>query len=373
MRKSLIFISALVATSMVAYGGLTVVTQKKSQIPSDTQLVTAVEGVEDVNNALGEIADIRSQVNDASNRLDNVYTKSQTDAAILDKYNQTMHIGGEQTMIGVKTFMDGVRFTTVTNSLTGDAVTIQIRGTDIAKWSGKTPPSDTNLITRFTLPASGGTLVTDAGVADAVDGVYSNVYTKAQSDARFQPIGNYLRLNADGTIPGSMVKLGEGSFTEGSSPSDNANGLAYVYFDADSINAPDGAWLTSMTVRTRTTNSVTDQTVCLAVSKDGDDYQLGMTDMVRVNAINTDYTFTFVNPMQLEAGTTYRVLFRLGQGVDEPNTPMGLALIGQTSGGSYVGYAGSKQPTLRPVLRATWYTTAIERTIRSIVKQVMAE
>ena len=375
MHKSLILITVLVATNMVAYGGLTVSTQKKSQVPSDTQIVTAVEGVEDVNNALGEIEDIRSQVNDASNRLDNVYTKSQTDTAILDKFNQTMHIGGEQTMTGIKTFMDGVRFTTVTNSLTGAAVTIQIRGTGIAMWPGKTPPSDPNRITRFTLPALGGTLITGAGVADVVDDVYASVYTKTQSDARFQPIGNYLELDADGMVPGSKVKMGTDSWAEQASPNDNANGIAYIYFNARGIGAYGGVYLTSLTFKTRTTYDVPQQDICLGISEISNNVQLAYSDLVSVRSTNTDYTFTLVKPLLLDGSKTYRVLFRNTQDMSALNVATGLALVTNTSSDpdSYVGTVYVDRPIIkdkRAVLKASWYVPATLDAMKGLIKSM---
>ncbi len=104
----------------------------------------------------------------------------------------------------------------------------------------------------------------NTAIAD-VAAMKTNVYTKSQSDAKFQPIGNYLELDADGMVPGSKVKMGTDSWAEQESPNDNANGIAYIYFNAKGIGAYGGVYLTSLTFRTRSRYDVPQQDICLGI------------------------------------------------------------------------------------------------------------
>lgn len=347
MRKSLIFISALVAANMVAYGGLTVATQKKSQVPSDKNIVVGIEGVDSVNEAIGEIDQVKLGLTTLTTIVSgirtNVYTKAETDDAI---FNGTVTIRGNQTITGSKTFQDGIILNTVTNASTGASVSVQINGSELQFWDGVNKPSDARLIRRVILPSSSGNLITDTDIRTLLE----------------------ILLNP---LDGRKVNMGNGSFEETTSPNDNSDGLAYIYFTADSLGANDGDYLTSLTFRTRTSGSMTPQNICLAFfdKADASRLQLSYTEMHNVSSVGTDYKFALVEPMLMSADKTYAVLFRLGQGVDNPNCPMSLALIKNqpSSNELFVGFSNSDRRDLRPICKATWYTPATKRAVQAMI------
>ena len=201
----------------------------------------------------------------------------------------------------------------------------------------------------------------------------SNVYTKAQCDAKFQPVGNYLVLDEDGMVPGEKVKMGTDSWSEPTDPTDNSNGMAYIYFTAKGIGAYDGVYLTSISFKTRTSYSVTQQSLCLGISEATNRLQLAYTDLVPISAINTFYTFTLVKPLLLDGSKTYRILFRNSQEAEVLNVTTELALCVNSSADpeSYVGtlYVDSEvNKTRRAVLKSTWYTPATLRAMKGLIE-----
>lgn len=214
----------------------------------------------------------------------------------------------------------------------------------------------------------------NTAIAD-VTAMKTNVYTKSQSEAKFQPIGNYLELDADGMVPGSKVKMGNDSWAEQASPNDNANGIAYIYFNARGIGAYGGVYLTSLTFKTRTTYDVPQQDICLGISEISNNVQLAYSDLVSVRSTNTDYTFTLVKPLLLDGSKTYRVLFRNTQDMSALNVSTGLALVTNTSSDpdSYVGTLYLDRPVIkdkRAVLKASWYVPATLDAMKGLIKSM---
>ena len=349
MHKFLTLATVIAVAQFAAYGELTVSVQKKSQIPSDKNVVIGLNGVDTVNAAIADVEQTKLGLTALSGVVTglstSVYTKAQTDAAITESRNGTVQLGGTQTITGVKTFTDGVRFTTFTNSTTGAAVTAQIRGNELAFWSGVNPPADTTLITRVKWPTTSGKLITDNDIKTLLE----------------------ILLNP---LDGRRVNMGNGSFQESKTPNDNANGIAFIYFTTDSIGANDGDYLTSFTFRTRTSGYLEPQNICLAFFDKADStrLQLSYTEMHNVTAVNTDYKFTLVDPMLMSSDKTYAILFRLGQGVDNPNCPLGLALNNsQAVNDIFVGTSNADRQDLRPICKATWYTPATKRAVQAMI------
>lgn len=343
-----IFITVALATmQFTVFGELVVKAQPKSQVPSNKNIVVGIEGVDSVNDAIGEIDQVRLSVANLTFVVNgirtNVYTKAETDDAI---FNGTVTIRGNQTITGSKTFQDGIILNTITNVNTGASVSVQINSRELQFWDGVDKPSDARLIRRVILPSSSGNLITDTDIRTLIE----------------------ILLNP---LDGRRVNMGIGSFEETTSPNDNSDGLAYIYFTADALGANDGDYLTSLTFRTRTTGSVTPRNICLAFfdKADASKIQLSYTGMQNVTATGTDYKFVLVEPMLLAAGKTYAALFRLGQGIDNDNCPLGLALIKNqpSSNELFVGFSNSDRRDLRPICKATWYTPATKRAIQTMI------
>lgn len=230
-------------------------------------------------------------------------------------------------------------------------------------------PSNTHIVIGINGVDSVNTAITDLAV------MKTNVYTKSQSDAKFQPIGNYLELDADGMIPGSKVKMGTDSWAEQSSPNDNADGVSCIYFTARGIGAYDGVYLTSLTFRTRTTHSVLQQDICLGIYEISNNVQLAYSDLVLVRSLNTDYTFTLVKPLLLDGSKTYRVLFRNTLDASAPNVSTEIALVTNASNNldSYVGTIYEDRPLYknkRAVLKASWYVPATLDAMKGLIESM---